>query len=306
MSDFSYSGTGFGPRTGLGGFFGRGINFNSSNDPMRDMEFQRSQFGFQQEQAMAPYQLSSQMIANRAGELGLRRGELDLQKSQFGLQQEKAMAPYQLSSQMIANRAGELGLRRGESDLQRSQFGFKQEQAMAPYQLGMAKSGAEQAGFDLYRSKEMFPLEKQQAEIGVQRSGLGLKEAELGLQRGRAEFGEFQAGAGLRGMQRQIGEAESSIGLARIGNVAAAGQRAYTMGREEEELSRLRMAGEGRRIQSQMAFQPQMDAIRGSIIGKMARRLGTNLPQMGGSYSSGTDYKPSWMQNNQAPQFPRY
>ena len=91
-----------------------------------------------------------------------------------------------------------------------------------------------------------------------------------------------------------------------MGNPTQARQRSYTLGRETEELGRIRMAEEGSRLQNQMALQPQMDALRGGIMGRMAGNLGVNLPQMGGSYSSGTDYKPSWMQNYQVPQFPRY
>ena len=99
---------------------------------------------------------------------------------------------------------------------------------------------------------------------------------------------------------------QSQFEAAAMGDPTLAGQRAYTFGRDEDELNRLRMASEGRRLQNQMAFQPQMDAIRGGIMGRMAGNLGVNLPQMGGSYSSGTDYKPSWMQNYQVPKFPRY
>lgn len=152
-------------------------------------------------------------------------------------------------------------------DLQRSQFGLQQEKAMAPYQLGQAR---------------------------------------LGLQRGQYEFDEFRQGAGLRGMQRQLGEAQASIGLASIGDVRSAGQRAYTLGREAEELERLRMANEARKMQSQMSFLPQMEALRGGIASRMASSLGVSLPQGGGSYSSGTGYTPSWMRNYQTPSFPRY
>jgi hypothetical protein len=91
-----------------------------------------------------------------------------------------------------------------------------------------------------------------------------------------------------------------------MGNPTQARQRSYTLGREAEELGRLKMAEEGSRLQSQMAFQPQMDALRGGIMGRMAGRLGVQLPQMGQSYQSGTGYTPSWMQSYQPPQFPRY
>ena len=91
-----------------------------------------------------------------------------------------------------------------------------------------------------------------------------------------------------------------------MGNPFEARQRAYTSGREQEELERLRMAEEGQRLQSQMMFQPQMEAIRGGIMGRMAGNLGVSLPSMSQPFSSGTGYTPSWMQNYQPPQFPRY
>jgi hypothetical protein len=142
---------------------------------------------------------------------------------------------------------------------------------------------------------------------------LPMEMSRLQLSRGREEFKEFQAGAGQRSAERGFGEeqalfgmAQAQVGRAAIGNVQQAGQRAYTMGRETEELERLRMASQGQRLQSQMAFQPQMDALRGGIMGRMAGRLGVQLPQMGQSYESGTGYTPSWMQSYQSPQFPRY
>lgn len=90
----------------------------------------------------------------------------------------------------------------------------------------------------------------------------------------------------------------------KMGDPTQAGQRAYTLGREEDELGRLRMASEGQRLQSQMAFQPQMDAIRGGIMGRMAGNLGVGMSKPQTSYSSGTGYTPSWMRSYQVPQFP--
>jgi hypothetical protein len=83
-----------------------------------------------------------------------------------------------------------------------------------------------------------------------------------------------------------------------------AGQRALTFQRESEELERLKMASEGQRLQSQMAFQPQMDAIRGGIMGRMGGSLGVGMPKLQASYSTGTGYTPSWMRSYQVPQFP--
>lgn len=158
-------------------------------------------------------------------------------------------------------------------EAQRSRFNLEQERLMAPYQLRSTQAAAEMG--------------------------------EFGLQSKRSEFGEWQAGAGLRGMERQLGESQAAIGLARIGDVRSAGQRAYTMGREAEELERLRMAGEGRRLQSQMSFLPQMEALRGGIASRMAGSLGVSLPSTSQPYQSGTGYMPSWMQNYQSPSFPR-
>lgn len=83
--------------------------------------------------------------------------------------------------------------------------------------------------------------------------------------------------------------------MAAMGDPMEAGRRAY-------ELGKLREEQEKQKLSSQMAFQPQMDAIRGGIMGRMAGRLGINLPQPSQQYSS----TPSWMQSYQPPQFPRY
>jgi hypothetical protein len=146
----------------------------------------------------------------------------------------------------------------------------------------------------------------------MQMAPLQLKQTQLGLDRGTSEFREYEAGAGQRAAERGLGTAraglgtaQAQIGLAAIGDVGQAGQRAYTFGREQDEFNRLKMASEARRAQSQMAFQPQMDALRGGIMGRMAGRLGVNLPQMGPSYQSGTGYTPSWMQSTNSPQFPQ-
>lgn len=138
-----------------------------------------------------------------------------------------------------------------------------------------------------------------QENLSTQRGGLE-------MQRSGLEFGEFQAGAGLRDLERQLGTARSQIGLAEIGDVGQAGQRAYSLGREREEFERLKMATEGRRLQSQFSMQPQMEALRGGIMRRMAGSLGVGLPAADTAYTSRTGYTPSWMQNYQPPQFPRY
>ena len=131
-----------------------------------------------------------------------------------------------------------------------------------------------------------------------------LRSSELDFQRKSLETQEFLGGAGFRQSQQALAQANTDIGLAAIGDVKGAGQRAYTFGREEDELGRLRMASEGQRLQSQMAFQPQMDAIRGGIMSRMGGNLGVSLPKSSSPYSSGTGYNPSWMRSYQTPAFP--
>lgn len=118
--------------------------------------------------------------------------------------------------------------------------------------------------------------------------------------------GFYERKAGMQREREDLESAQTQIQRAAIGDIGQAGRRAYTFGREKEEFDRLSMASQGQRLQSQMAFQPQMDALRGGIMSRMAGQLGVNLPQMGQKYSSGTGYTPSWMQSYQPLQFPRY
>jgi len=108
-----------------------------------------------------------------------------------------------------------------------------------------------------------------------------------------------------RAKQEQLGR-QRQFETASMGDPTQAGKRAYEMGLRTEELERLRMASEQQKLQSQMAFQPQMEAIRGGIMSRMAGNLGVTLPppSMGG-YSSSYSPSSSWMQNYQVPQFPR-
>lgn len=111
--------------------------------------------------------------------------------------------------------------------------------------------------------------------------------------------------AAPRAMPIQFTPQRTGISLTPFGGQQNEFQRAYAFGREEEELGRLRMAAEGRRLQSQMAAQPQMEAIRSGIMGRMAGRLGVSVPSGGPQpYSSGTGYTPSWSPNYRPPQFP--
>jgi hypothetical protein len=122
--------------------------------------------------------------------------------------------------------------------------------------------------------------------------------------RKRIEQQEFMGGAGLRKSQQALTQAGMDISRAGIGDVRDAGQRAYTFGREEDELNRLRMAAEGIKLQSQMAYQPQFDTLRSTMMGRMGQRFGVSMPKPQTPYSSGTGYNPSWMRSYQTPQFP--
>jgi hypothetical protein len=109
---------------------------------------------------------------------------------------------------------------------------------------------------------------------------------------GEAQRARFFRGQEQQALQseRAFREAQANIGLAGLGDVAEAGKRAYTVGRETEEFNRLKMAAEGQKYKSQMAFQPQMDIIRGNILERMSGQLGLGSQQaggMGGGFGSG-------------------
>jgi hypothetical protein len=92
----------------------------------------------------------------------------------------------------------------------------------------------------------------------------------------------------------QLGR-QNQFEMAAMGDPIQAGQRAYTLGRESEEFNRLKMSAEAKRLQDQMAFQPQMEAIRSGIMSRMAGSLGISLPQASRPYQSGTGYNPTRM-----------
>jgi len=144
----------------------------------------------------------------------------------------------------------------------------------------------------------------EQVQFGSEKNTLqNLRNAALR----EAQFEIAEKESPLKERQIELDLAKTNIGMAAIGDIGQAGQRAYTLGREQEELERLRMAAEGSRYQSQMRFMPQMEALRGGIMGRMAGQLGMNLPKFNGRpYSSGTGYTPSWAQSYQIPKFPRY
>ena len=151
-----------------------------------------------------------------------------------------------------------------------------------------------------------------------------IEKFKLGSPRGGAGTGGLGAGGGAgvgapsgmgptttqpfsqMAMPPQMAPQPLGSSLAAFGGRQNELQRAYSFGRDEEELGRLRMAAEARKLQGQMAFQPQMEAIRGKVMRGMAGRMGTMLPQSQQPYSSGTGYTPSWSPNYQPPRFPNF
>ena len=115
------------------------------------------------------------------------------------------------------------------------------------------------------------------------------------------ELGELQKGGAQRAAERRLGESQSLLGMygmgldprrrrTDFGALQREGERAYSFGREKEELERLNMAAQAQKLQSQMRFMPQMDAVRAGILS----RMGGGSVGMGAPYSSGTGYTPSW------------
>ena len=132
--------------------------------------------------------------------------------------------------------------------------------------------------------------------------------------------------------QQNLESAQSAFGL-RMQSEEYERQKKFQP--QEDELRNLDLQFKKSQIQSKMAFQPQMEAIRGGIMSRMAGRLGIGSPTSsmggrhygsspslgGGSFSnlgmgsiptfgsstsgSTSGYVPLWMQNYQVPQFPR-
>jgi len=184
--------------------------------------------------------------------------------------------------------------------------------------LAIAPSAPAKSERELMEER-LMPLRERQQRMQLEQE---IGTAPLRQQQERIQIGEYLGGAGLRSQQAglasslasqemgllplraqqermQIGEFISSAGLRQAEREAALARMGF---------ERLKMQSEGRRIQSEMAFMPQMEAIRGGIMRRMAGSLGVNLPpqSIGGGYSGSYSPSSSWMQNYQVPQFPRY
>ena len=82
-------------------------------------------------------------------------------------------------------------------------------------------------------------------------------------------------------------------------------QEDLRMTKDLEAFGRLQMASEAQKLQSEMSFIPQMNAIRGGFMRRTASNLGITLPASQSSFSSDNGYTPSWMRSYQTPQFPQ-
>lgn len=101
-------------------------------------------------------------------------------------------------------------------------------------------------------------------------------------------FGESQSFLGMYGMGLRNEDLRNPYRMQ--STLQREGERAYSFGREKEELERLNMAAQAQNLKSQMRFMPQMDAVRAGILS----RMGGGSVGMGAPYSSGTGYTPSW------------
>jgi hypothetical protein len=164
-----------------------------------------------------------------------------------------------------------------------------------PIKIGTDIAGRDFPAFSMFQAQQQSAAQEEARRQEEEKRRQDILSG-LGFEQKRMQFGEFQAGAGQRAAERGLGEAQARIGLAGLGDIGQAGQRAYRMGREREDFERLKMAQEGQMLRSQMSSLPQMEAIRGGIMSRMAGRLGVALPPAG----------QSWMQSMNAPQFPRY
>jgi hypothetical protein len=128
----------------------------------------------------------------------------------------------------------------------------------------------------------------------------------------RMQAEEYLGGAGLRGQQQELTGLQTTRDIGRTKfesqydpstsdwfreRPEATKLRQYQMGRQAEDLERMKMQQESQRLQSQMQFQPMMDRIRSGIMGSMGARFGGSMPS--------TQSQPSWMQSYQSPSFPR-
>lgn len=158
------------------------------------------------------------------------------------------------------------------------------------------------------------PFRQQQAQLSGLQAQQQMRLMPLGERQQRMQMEEYFGGAGLRGQQQELAGLETgrSIGRTKFESQydpsssdwfrerpEATKLRQYQMGREAEDLERMRMGAEKSKLQSQMSAQPYMDKIRQGIMSSMGGRFG--LPSM-----ASTQQSPSWMRSYQTPSFPRY
>lgn len=227
---------------------------------------------------------------------------LALQTGRFNLEEQRAMSPFRRQQAALGVQEQQLGLEAGR-------FRLGQERQLSPLQIEQAKLGLESGRFRFGQEQQMAPFQVRSAAASA---GMG----ELGLERGQYEFGEFRQGAGLRAAERGLGEAQARVGLAAIGDVNEAGLRAYSLGLERENLERANIVAQRARAESEARYLPQMEAIRGGLMSRMAGMLGVRPPQVSPQASPtrstmypavgpSTPRMPSWMQSYQTPSFPR-
>jgi hypothetical protein len=174
-----------------------------------------------------------------------------------------------------------------------------------PIKVGGGLFGEDRPRWQLFQEQQRASADaeaaRQQAAIqrGIEMENLGIQQGQLGLESGRFRLGQEQAMSPF-----QLRSAEAGAGLSELG-----------LRREEYEFGEFQ-AGAGQRAaerqfaeaktKSQLSFLPQMEAIRGGIMGRMAGQLGVNLPQQPSllSIRNPSEYRP-WMQSYQTPQFPR-
>jgi hypothetical protein len=176
-------------------------------------------------------------------------------------------------------------------------------------------------GLEYQRAQEEFnefqgarPLRMQQQAFALGQAGMGLRMLPFQERASRMQAEEYFGGAGLRGQQQELAGLETgrSIGRTKFESQydpsssdwfrerpEATKLRQYQMGREAEDLERMKMGAEKSKLQSQMSAQPYMDKIRQGIMSSMGGRFG--LPSM-----ASTQQSPSWMRSYQTPSFPRY
>jgi len=79
-----------------------------------------------------------------------------------------------------------------------------------------------------------------------------------------------------------------------------------TLGGGMSNFGRLSEDYQTRKLQSEFSALPQMEALRGGIMSRMAGSLGIVLPKPAQQNQNATSYAPSWMRSSNVPQFPMF